>query len=307
MSEIKNISISIIGPTASGKTSLAVALAKNIDGEIISIDSRQFYREMDIGTGKDLLEYGNTPYHLIDIADAGEQLNVSDFKKYFYEAYKKILGNNKTPILCGGTGNYLLSLLNNSIYTEIPKNYILRDEISTFSQEKLISILSQKILPADYNPDFSTKKRCIRALEIVSFLEYNEIPKRKYSTIDTKIFGLNPSIETRRENISLRLNQRLKNGLIEEVEKLLQSIGEEKLIYYGLEYKYIALYLKGNLTKTEAFSRLEVEIHRFAKRQMTFFRKIEKDGYPIHWLDSKSSLEDKINDIIFSHKKSLNS
>jgi tRNA dimethylallyltransferase len=290
-------SITVIGPTASGKTKLAVALAGKLDGEIISIDSRQFYRKMDIGTGKDLEDFGTIPYHLIDITDAGNKLNVSDFKYHFYNAFHNINSRNKTPILCGGTGNYLLSVLQNTPYTEISSNPILRKKLELLSHEELIEIIKNKNIPHDYQPDTSTNKRCIRSIEILTFLETNSLPRTSYQPIETTIIGINPNQEERRKNISLRLKNRLENGLIEEVTELRKTLSDDDLIYYGLEYKYLTLYLNSTLSKDKAISKLETEIHRYAKRQMTFFRKIGKDGFKIHWID-KPDLELALRELI---------
>lgn len=289
----KTESIAIIGPTASGKTNLAVALAHKLDGEIISIDSRQFYRKMDIGTGKDLHEYGTIPFHLIDIAEAGTQLNVSDFKKHFYQAYDDIISRDKTAILCGGTGNYLLALLKENPYTEISINETLRADLEKNSHEALIELINDYNIPDNYTPDLSTKKRSIRALEILVFLKTNALPISKYATISPILFGLNPNQATRRKRISNRLKNRLENGMIEEVMELRKTLSDEQIIYYGLEYKYITSYLNQSMSYDQCTEKLETEIHRFAKRQMTFFRKIEKDGFPIDWINETLSTEQK--------------
>ncbi|GGB81515.1 tRNA (adenosine(37)-N6)-dimethylallyltransferase MiaA [Dyadobacter sediminis] len=297
----------IIGPTASGKTRLATRLANEINGEIISADSRQVYRKMDIGTGKDLAEYRigekHIPYHLIDICDAGEQYNVNDFQHDFERIYHEIIANGHVPVLCGGTGFYIFSLLKGHAYALVPVNEALRKELETLSTEALLSRFEQ--LDSAYRnlADTSTRKRLIRAIEISEFLIRNsnadlfeEKAQNKYHPL---VYGLNPAVETRRERISTRLENRLQNGLVEEVQSLLSDgLSAEQLIYYGLEYKYITLFLTGTLTYNEMKQRLETEIHRFAKRQMTFFRKMEKDGIPVHWLPEDYSESEKIQTVI---------
>jgi len=298
----------ILGPTASGKTRLAAHIAAKINGAILSVDSRQVYRKMDVGTGKDLDEYqvgGKAiPYHLIDILDAGEKYNISLFKKDFQQEYQKIIHQNQVPIACGGTGFYFYALLKSQGYTEIPVNEKLRESLEDKTNEELRTDLIQ--LETSYLDlaDTSTRKRLIRAIEISTYLIrhpeteklISEASSFEYSPV---IFGLNPPSEIRRERISRRLSYRLKNGLIEEVESLLKSgLEPEQLIYYGLEYKYITEYLTSVLTYEEMAKKLETEIHRFSKRQMTFFRKMEKDGIAINWLDHLHSEEENIQQII---------
>jgi tRNA dimethylallyltransferase len=298
----------ILGPTASGKTHLATRIAARINGAILSVDSRQVYRGMNIGTGKDLDEYvvdrQQIPFHLIDIVEAGEKYNVSLFKRDFQEAYQQIINQNQTPIACGGTGFYFYALLKSQGYTEIPVDDNLRETLEGKTNEELRSIFTG--LESSYLDlaDTSTRKRLVRAIEISTFLIQN--PETEKQIEDTTsfeynpiIFGLNPAAEIRRERISRRLSYRLKNGLIEEVEALLASgLSADQLIYYGLEYKYITEYLTGTLTYEEMAKKLETEIHRFAKRQMTFFRKMEKDGMTIHWLDQSETEEENISFVI---------
>ena len=272
------------------------------------MDSRQVYRNMDIGTGKDLNEYEvegiAIPYYLIDILDAGEKYNVSLFKKDFQNAYQEIIKCNQIPIACGGTGFYLFALLKSQGYTEIPVNQTLRESLEEKTNEELRTDFIR--LETSYLDlaDTSTRKRLIRAIEISTYLVQHpetgqlisENSSFEYAPI---IFGLNPPSEIRRERISHRLSYRLKNGLIEEVELLLKSgLKPEELIYYGLEYKYITEYLTGVLTYDEMAKKLETEIHRFSKRQMTFFRKMEKDGIIINWLDHLNTEEENIQQII---------
>lgn len=275
----------IVGPTASGKTKLAVALAKQLDAEIISADSRQVYRQMNIGTGKDLSEYQNIPYHLIDILNPGEKYNIDRFLADFETAYLDILSRNKKVIVCGGTGFYIQSLLQPQSYIQIPIDGILRQDLELKPKEELISMLKEATVPKDFKVDFSSRKRIIRALEICSYLaKHPHFVFQVKASYRYKIIGLNPAIEVRRHRISKRLEQRLDEGMIQEVEYLLQNgLSYEELEYYGLEYKYIAYYLKGFLSHADFYKKLETEIHRYAKRQMTYFRKMEKDGIKIIW------------------------
>ena len=296
--------IVILGPTASGKTHLATHLAHKIQGEIVSADSRQVYRGMNIGTGKDLDEYivdnQAIPYHLIDILGAGEQYNIHQFQQDFHQAFDDISSRNKPAILCGGSGMYLEAVLKGYEFTSIPIDEKLREKLIEKTYEELLCYSVSLIKIKEFNPDLSTKKRLIRAIEISQFLSQNPdyiiskpiIPK-------SIIFGLNPVTEIRRISITNRLNQRLKSGLIEEVKSLIDSgISPYKLIFYGLEYKFITQYLMGELDYKLMVERLNVAIHQFAKRQMTYFRKMEGDGLKINWLDPNiplNKLIEKIN------------
>lgn len=289
--------ITVIGPTASGKTSLAVALAKEIGGEIISADSRQIYRGMDIGTGKDLSEYGNVPYHLIDILDAGEIYGVGQFQKDFQRVFKEVKNRNRVPILCGGTGLYIQSVLQNFEFTSVPRNPELREAI----EHKTIDMLRHEFrnMPkhASFKADTSTQKRLIRAIEIAKWLENNTLEETATRPPISLTFGIQPSIELRRANISARLRTRFEEGLIDEVEQLMKNgVSEEMLIFYGLEYKFITQYLLGHFDYETCFKRLEIAIHQFAKRQMTYFRKMEKDGLTIQWL-TEDRLEGRLAQI----------
>lgn len=278
--------IIILGPTASGKTKLAVELAQLIDAEIISVDSRQVYRGMDIGTGKDLEEYQDVPYHLIDILDPGEKYNISSFLEDFAEAYQAIKSRGKKVIACGGTGFYLQSLLEDKPYTQIPINEVLRAKYVILPKEQLLELLDSHILPSDFEIDRSSKKRVIRALEIMQYLTENpNLEITKHPVYTARVYGINPAVDVRRMCISDRLFRRLESGMIQEVENLLtQGVSFQDLEYYGLEYKYISFYLQGVLNYSEFVKKLETEIHRYAKRQMTYFRKMEKDGVSICWL-----------------------
>ncbi len=291
---MKNIPdlIVILGPTASGKTRLAAKLAHGIEGEIISADSRQVYRGMDIGTGKDLddyiLEGIKIPFHLIDICEAGEKYNVARFQSDFFRVFDAIKERGKKAILCGGTGLYIQSVLQNFGQVQVPVNEVLREKLCLLDKEELKRYY--EALDPVLDIDTSTAKRLIRGIEMEKYLKANgRLPEPHHSGVDRYcIFGLNPAADLRRERISRRLKQRLEEqDLVGEVKFLLESgISSETLLYYGLEYKYITEFLTGKRTREEMLGRLETEIHRYAKRQMTFFRSMEKKGFQIKWLDS---------------------
>lgn len=276
----------ILGPTASGKTKLAVEIAKQLKGEIISADSRQVYRGMNIGTGKDLKEYDNIPYHLIDIRNPGEKYNADLFRKDFFIAYDQIIAHGKQPILCGGTGSYIQSILQENPYSQIPKSAELQEQLAKLSKEELITNIQKLSAPKDFKIDFDSHKRLVRALEILLYLQENNPTLHPQRTVQRYLaFGINPPVEQRRHSITRRLRKRIGEGLVDEVEALLANgLSYEDLIYYGLEYKYTSLYLQGKLHMDGFFEKLNTEIHRYAKRQMTYFRKMEKDGVKIHWL-----------------------
>lgn len=295
----------ILGPTASGKTRLAVKLAHELNGEIISADSRQLYRGMDLGTGKDLAEYTvdskSVQYHLIDTLDAGEKYNVHRFQQDCEAAITDIDKREKQVIICGGTGLYLDAILKDYQFTSIPVNLSLRQEIGELDKQALLNYWLAR--PSAYTElaDTSTRKRLIRAIEIAEFLTKNADFKIHPKSVTGKfiVIGLNPEVEVRRQRITKRLHERMHQGLIDEVKTLLSSgLTAEQLIYYGLEYKYITLYLIGELTYATMLARLETEIHRFAKRQMTFFRKMERDGINIHWLQSSPESKEGITEIL---------
>ena len=295
--------IVILGPTASGKTHLATHLAHKIQGEIISADSRQVYRDMNIGTGKDLNEYSidnqHIPYHLVDILDAGEHYHIHQFQQDFQRAFDNILFRNKTAILCGGSGMYLEAVLKGYEFTSIPIDENFREELLQKTTEKLLNEFLKN--PSEYSQkaDISTRKRLIRAIEINQFLSQNLDYNIPEPTIPKFIiFGLNPETETRRMLTTKRLHERLQNGMIEEVKALINSgVSTDKLIFYGLEYKLITQFLTGKLTYENMVERLNVAIHQFAKRQMTYFRKMERGGLAINWLDSKLPLNKKLEEI----------
>lgn len=291
--------ITILGPTATGKTALAAELAYRIHGEIISADSRQVYREMNIGTGKDLDEYHihdtDIPYHLINIVDAGTEYNIFHFQKDFYRAYSDIVNRKKIPVLCGGSGLYIETVLKGFNLQDVPENSSLRNDLAHKSDDELIDMLSalQKL---HNKTDTCNRTRLLRAIEIATYLK---TVNTEFKPIDSKIFGVTYEREIVRKRITGRLKQRLENGLIQEAEKLLSlGLSLDKLKYYGLEYKFLALYLEGKLSYDEMFSQLNIAIHQFSKRQMTWFRKMERDGFLIHWVDGALSLNDKIDFIL---------
>ncbi len=293
--------VTILGPTASGKTPLAAALAYELGTEIISADSRQVYRQMDLGTGKDLADYTvngrRIPYHLIDIVEPGTRYNVFEYQHDFLTAYESIKQKGKIPVLCGGTGMYLESVLKGYKLIPVPENPELREKLSDKSLEELTEIL--KSYKALHNTtDIDTAKRAIRAVEIEEYYRKNAISQREFPELNSLIVGVNIDRDLRRQKITKRLRQRLDEGMVDEVRKLLkQGIPSENLIYYGLEYKYLTLYVTGQLTFDEMFSQLEIAIHQFAKRQMTWFRGMERRGFAIHWIDAALSLPEKLEEI----------
>lgn len=277
----------ILGPTASGKTRLAVELARKMNGEIISADSRQVYKQLDIGTGKDLADYQEIPYHLIDIIDAKDRYDVNQFKIDFRERYQQIVRENKQAILCGGSGSYIQSLLQEQAYNQVPKDASLQAQLATLSKTELIQEIQTYSIPKDFNIDWNSHKRLVRALEILQYLAHNPSPPlQKPIVSDYLIIGLHPNLEKRRSLIDLRLNKRIEEGLLEEVKGLIEDgLSHEELQWFGLEYKYASQYLLGELDLERFKEKLRTEIHRFAKRQMTYFRKMEKDGIPIYWIN----------------------
>jgi len=281
----------ILGATASGKTKLAVALAKEFKGEVISADSRQVFRGMDIGTGKDLAEYEiedvSIQHHLIDIKEAGTTYNVNEFKNDFYRVFDDVVERNQFPILCGGTGMYIHSILQNHELTAIPIDEGLRLELLKLDKIQLQEKLNSFPVQLRSNADYSSVKRLVRAVEIAIYLTDHQLQKVERDPINPMVIGLKSDLLTRRSRILDRLEHRLKNGLVEEVQTLLaQGITKEMLVFYGLEYKFIAAYLTGEFDLNTLRERLGIAICQFAKRQMTFFRKMEKDGVQINWLDT---------------------
>ena len=290
--------ITILGPTASGKTPLAAALASRLHTEIISADSRQVYRGMDLGTGKDLEDYivddHAVPYHLIDIADPGYKYNVFEYQRDFLKAYEDIRQRGMVPIMCGGTGMYLESVLKGYRLLPVPENPELRAQLSNKSLEELTALLST-YKSLHNTTDVDTAKRAIRAIEIEEFYQHTPVDERSFPTLKSLIIGVDIDRELRREKITRRLKQRLEQGMVDEVRHLLDNgLKPDDLIYYGLEYKYLTLYVTGQLTYEEMFSQLEIAIHQFAKRQMTWFRGMERRGFTVHWLDARLPMEEKI-------------
>ncbi len=337
--------IAILGPTASGKTPFAAALAAELNTEIISADSRQIYRSMDLGTGKDLADYivngRQVPYHLIDIADPGYKYNVFEYQRDFLTAYESIKQKGCLPIVCGGTGMYLESVLKGYKLLPVPENPELRNRLANKSLEELTEIL-QTYKSLHNTTDVDTVKRAIRAIEIEEYYAHTPIDARSFPQLNSLIIGVDIDRELRREKITRRLRQRLDEGMVDEVRRLIDSgicpddliyygleykyltlyvIGKltydemfsqleiaihqfaklidsgicpDDLIYYGLEYKYLTLYVIGKLTYDEMFSQLEIAIHQFAKRQMTWFRGMERRGFTIHWMDARWPMEEKI-------------
>lgn len=280
--------ITILGPTASGKTSLATRLALMMgNAEIISADSRQVYRGMDIGTGKDLADYEiegvSIPYHLIDIADAGDKYNLFQFQQDFWNAYNDIRSRGKFPILCGGTGLYIESVLKSYKMVPVPENPQLRQELEGRSLEELTELLST-YKSLHNTTDVDTPKRAIRAIEIQQYYREHKIDEREFPSLRSLTIGVNIDRDLRRQKITQRLHDRMQQGMLQEVEGLLQHVPAEDLMYYGLEYKYLTLCCLGQLTREEMLRQLEIAIHQFAKRQMTWFRGMERRGFKINWL-----------------------
>ncbi len=294
--------ITILGPTASGKTPLAAALAREVEGEIISADSRQVYRRMDIGTGKDLSDYGSVPYHLIDICEPGTKYNLFQYQQDFYDAYRQILERDCQPILCGGTGLYIEAVLKGYHLSPVPQNPDLRVQLEDKSLEELTSMLEElkrKNGSVMHNvTDVDSCQRAIRAIEIETYNLEHPMPLRELPAIQSLVIGVNIDRELRREKITRRLKARLDEGMVDEIRALLDSgIPAEDLIYYGLEYKYLTEYVIGRLTYDEMFRQLEIAIHQFAKRQMTWFRGMERRGFIIHWIDATLPMEEKVQAI----------
>lgn len=295
--------ITILGPTASGKTPLAAALAKEVGGEIISADSRQVYRRMDIGTGKDLADYDGVPYHLIDICEPGTKYNLFQYQQDFFDAYQDVLSRGAQPILCGGTGLYIEAVLKGYHLSPVPQNPVLRQQLEGKTLDELTQMLVELKTKNNSNmhnkTDVDSCQRAIRAIEIETYNLEHPTPRRELPPVDSLIIGVNIDREQRREKITRRLTARLEEGMVEEVKALLDSgIPPEDLIYYGLEYKFVTEYLIGKTTYDEMFQRLEIAIHQFAKRQMTWFRGMERRGVKIHWVEAMQPMEEKVKEII---------
>lgn len=312
--------ITILGPTASGKTSLAAALAAQIDtldasiwggstkgAEIISADSRQVYRGMDIGTGKDLEDYtveGKLiPYHLIDICDAGTKYNLFQYQQDFYDVYQDITHRGVLPILCGGTGLYIESVLKGYHLSPVPQNPALRSSLEGKSLEELTDMLvdlkAKNGSHMHNRTDVDTAQRAIRAIEIETYNLEHPMPERELPAVDSLVIGVSIDRDARRDKITHRLKQRLENGMVEEIKGLLdRGIPAENLLYYGLEYKFITEYVIGKTSYEEMLRGLEIAIHQFAKRQMTWFRGMERRGFTIHWIDALLPMEQKVEQVL---------
>lgn len=311
--------LTILGPTASGKTSLAAQLAAEINksvraaelgirnAEIISADSRQVYRGMDIGTGKDLADYTvdgkEIPYHLIDICEPGTKYNLFEYQQDFYNAYQDILQRGAFPILCGGTGLYIESVLKGYHLSPVPQNQELRDRLADKSLETLTDMLRDLKAQTGSNmhnrSDVDTVQRAIRAIEIETYNLQHPMPERELPAVDSLVVGVSIDREARREKITCRLKQRLEEGMVDEIQGLLdRGIPAENLIYYGLEYKFVTEYIIGKTTYEEMFRSLEIAIHQFAKRQMTWFRGMERRGFTIHWIDALLPMKQKVEQIL---------
>lgn len=294
--------LSVIGPTASGKTNFAVQLTLALDGEIISADSRQVYRGMDIGTGKDLDEYvvdgRRVPCHLIDIADAGDKYNVFEYQSDFLNVWNSCCQRQVVPVLCGGSGLYVEAVLKGYKLLAVPVNEALRESLSGLTlQELAVKLASYKKL--HNTTEIDTAKRAIRAIEIEEYYRTHPYEEKDFPMIHSLIVGVDVSREVRRERITKRLHERLEHGMVDEVRRILDSgVAPEDLIYYGLEYKFLTLYIIGQLTYDEMVAQLNVAIHQFAKRQMTWFRKMERDGFDIRWLDAGMPMDERVGQVM---------
>lgn len=299
--------ITILGPTACGKTQLAAALARDFNArgagaEIISADSRQVYRRMDIGTGKDLADYGGVPYHLIDICEPGTKYNLFQYQQDFFDVYEAVRGRGGLPILCGGTGLYIEAVLKGYRLSPVPQNQPLRDALEGKSLAELTAMLAalkaQSGTAMHNTTDVDSAQRAIRAIEIETFNLEHPMPLRELPAVESLIIGLTIDRDLRRERITRRLKARLEEGMVEEIRGLLDSgIAPDDLLYYGLEYKFVTAYVLGRMTYAEMFRQLEIAIHQFAKRQMTWFRGMERRGFTIHWVDATLPMEVKIEKI----------
>ncbi len=292
----------ILGPTASGKTTFATHLAHKIEGEIISADSRQIYRGMDLGTGKDIEDYTidgqEIPYHLIDIVDAGYKYNVFEYQSDFFKAFEQVQKKDKWPVMCGGTGMYIESVLKKYKLINVPVDQELRDSLQGKNLKELTDMLaSYKALHNQTDTD--TVKRAIRAIEIEEYYKNNPEIEVELPEVNPLIIGVNIDREARRRKITSRLKKRIDEGMIDEVKRLLDAgVAPDDLIYYGLEYKYLTMHVTGELTYKQMFDKLNVSIHQFAKRQMTWFRGMERKGFNIHWMDAFEPIENRVEKVI---------
>lgn len=300
--ETKYNLLTILGPTAGGKTSVATRMASILNGEVISADSRQVYRGMDLGTGKDLDDYivdgKEIPYHLIDIVDAGYKYNVYEYQRDFVKAFEDISKRDKFPVLCGGSGMYLEAVLKGYKLINVPNNEDLRKELEKKSEQELIEIL-KSFKDLHNKTDIDTRKRMIRAIEIETYYEKHPEIDHYFPEINSLIIGVKYDRNSRRKRITQRLKQRLDEGMIDEVKRIIDSgVSPDNLIYYGLEYKYLTQHVIGELSYDEMFKKLETAIHQFAKRQMTWFRGMERKGFQIYWLDGYASMKEKTDRIL---------
>jgi len=292
----------ILGPTASGKTTFATQLSRHINGEIISADSRQIYRGMDLGTGKDLEDYTvdgvHIPYHLIDIVDAGYKYNVFEYQADFFKAFEKVKNNGHFPVMCGGTGMYIESVLKKYKLINVPVNEGLRESLQGKDLKELTAILTS-IKSLHNQTDTDTIKRAIRAIEIENYYQDNPEIIVELPEVKPLIIGVNIDRDARRKKITDRLKKRIDEGMIDEVKQLLDSgVTPEDLIYYGLEYKFLTMHVTGELTYKQMFDKLNVSIHQFAKRQMTWFRGMERRGATIHWMDAFEPINTRIDKVL---------
>lgn len=305
--ESKYNMLTILGPTAGGKTSVATRMAYVLEGEVLSADSRQVYRGMDLGTGKDLEDYtveGKViPHHLIDIVDAGYKYNVFEYQQDFIKAYADVIERKRFPVFCGGSGMYLDAVLKGYKLIDVPVNDDLRKELELKTDEELMQILSSS--KSIHNKSDDTRKRMIRAIEIGIYYNNNPEIDKYFPEINSLIIGVKYDRDSRRKRITQRLKQRLDEGMLDEVKKIIDSgVSPDDLIYYGLEYKYLTMHLIGELSYQEMFTKLETAIHRFAKRQMTWFRGMEKKGFKINWLDGYAPMREKTERILSLLEKS---
>ncbi len=295
--------LTILGPTASGKTRLAVALAEELGGEIISADSRQVFRGMDIGTGKDLHEYGHVPYHLIDICEPGSEFSVFAFQRLFIQAFEEITGRGRLPLLCGGTGMYLDAALRGYRLVKVPEDEALRAELKQKCDAELAAML-RELRPDQHNSsDLTDRDRTVRAIEIARHEALHRSDPEPFPDIRPLVIGIRWERPELRHRITERLGQRLENGMIQEVERLHDSgISWERLDYYGLEYRFVGAYLRGESNRNDLFQRLNGAIHAFAKRQETWFRRMEKHGVNIHWVDGAGDPLAEAREIVWVHR-----
>lgn len=295
--------LAIIGSTATGKTRFAAKMAAKLDGEVISADSRQVYRGMDIGTGKDLEDYiidgKKIPVHLVNLVDAGYQYNVFEYQRDFLKVWKDLQQRQKFPVLCGGSGLYIEAVLNNYKLIQVPVNETLRQELSGKSLNELTEILKSH-KPVLHNiTDIVNEKRAIRAIEIARYYAENEDTETEMPDLKNLVVGIKFDRSIRRNRITQRLKKRLEEGMVEEVQNLLKSgLNADDLLYYGLEYKYITQYITGELSYDQMVEKLNIAIHQFSKRQMTWFRRMERNGISIHWLDGNLSSDEMIETVM---------